>query len=104
MLPPELAGVLKDVAARRCASCHQQGIPRTFYTRVLNPEDNNFLLAPLAKAAGGTEACGTAVFASKDDPDYQAILATFEPIKELLEKRPRMDMSEAPCECAVTQK
>jgi len=92
MLPPELAVVLKKVSARRCASCHTKGIPRTFYTRILKPENNNFLLAPLAKSAGGTEACGRAVFASKDDPDYQKILAVFKPIREMLKARPRMDM------------
>jgi hypothetical protein len=42
--------------------------------------------------AGGTEACKTVVFASKEDPDYQAILKTFEPLREILVERPRMDM------------
>jgi len=101
MLPPELAGVLRNVAARRCASCHAQGIPRKFYTRVLKPQDNNFLLAPLAKSAGGTQACGKPIFLSKDDPDYQAILKTFEPIRQLLKLRPRMDMPAADHACSV---
>ena len=79
-------------AARRATPT---GIPRTFYTRILQARGQHFLLAPLAKSAGGTEACGQAVFASKDDPDYQAILATFEPIHELLEASPRMDMTDA---------
>lgn len=87
--------------AERCASCHQQNLPRKFYTRILQPENNNFLLAPLAKSSGGTEACGRPVFESKHDPDYQAILATFKPVEELLEKRPRMDMTATPCECTV---
>jgi hypothetical protein len=59
--------------------------------RVTNPQLNNFLMAPLAKSAGGSGKCGQAVFASKDDPDYQAILKTFEPIHELLRKIPRED-------------
>lgn len=46
----------------------------------------------LAKGAGGTEACKTVVFESKEDPDYQAILKTFEPLREMLVERPRMDM------------
>ncbi|NUQ65907.1 MAG: PD40 domain-containing protein [Pirellulales bacterium] len=99
MMPEELDAVLETVAARRCASCHAGGIPRTFYTRILEPENNNFLLAPLARAAGGTEACGKPIFLSKDDPDYRAILATFEPIHALLRDRPRMDMTEAACPC-----
>ncbi|MHC4399929.1 MAG: HzsA-related protein, partial [Planctomycetota bacterium] len=101
MMPEELDAVLESVAKRRCASCHQDGLPRTFYTRILDPENNRFLMAPLARLAGGTEACGEPVFASKDDPDYRAILATFEPIREMLKERPRMDMTEEASPCAV---
>jgi hypothetical protein len=100
MLPPELKPVLDDVAARRCVGCHPSGVPRTFYTRMIEPERNNFLLAPLAKAAGGTEACGRPVFASRDDPDYRKILDTFRPIQALLKAKPRADMDgfvEPPC-------
>ncbi len=92
MLPLDLDSTLNEVAARRCASCHDAGIPRTFYTRVMNPEDNNFLLAPLSKEAGGTQRCGRSVFLSKDDPDFQKILKTFDPIRKLLKERPRADM------------
>ncbi len=101
MMPERLDAVLQDVASRRCASCHPQGVPRKFYTRILKPQDNSFLLAPLANSAGGTQSCGEPVFQSKDDPDYRAILATFEPIERLLAERPRMDMTEEACECAV---
>jgi hypothetical protein len=58
----------------------------------MNPEDNSFLLAPLARAAGGTEKCGRPVFPSKDDADYQRILRTFDSIHQLLKERPRADM------------
>jgi hypothetical protein len=92
MLPLDLDSTLKEVAARRCVSCHAGGIPRKFYTRVAKPENNNFLLAPLSKEAGGTQKCGPAVFSTKDDPDYRKILKTFEPIHELLKQRPRADM------------
>ena len=92
MYPYELDGILADVSKRRCASCHSGGIPRKYYTRMLKPENNSFLLAPLAKTAGGTEKCGKAVFESKDDPDYQKIINVFQPIRDMLEKKPRMDM------------
>lgn len=92
MMPLDLDATLSEVHTRRCASCHQDGIPRKFYTRVMEPEKNNFLLAPLAEKAGGTERCAQPVFLSKDDPDYQKILKTFEPIHELLKERPRADM------------
>jgi hypothetical protein len=90
MRPPNLENVLEDVRRRRCATCHDR-IPRKFYTRITNIEENQFLSAPLAKSAGGTEACGTATFTSKEDPDYAAILKTFEPITNLMKERPRID-------------
>jgi hypothetical protein len=94
MMPLDLDSTLHEVAARRCNACHQDGIPRKFYTRVMKPEHNSFLLAPLAESAGGTQKCGEPVFQSTDDPDYQKILKTFEPIHELLKQRPRADMEE----------
>lgn len=93
MMPLDLDATLAEVSARRCASCHEGGVPRKFYTRVLAPEKNNFLLAPLAAAAGGTERCGKPVFASTSDPDYQKIVRTFDPVKTLLDRLPRADMA-----------
>ena len=101
MVPKDLERVLAEVAGRRCASCHkpgrkgQTGLPRKQWVRVTNPGRNSFLLAPLAKRHGGTGKCGKAVFSSTEDPDYQAILKTFQPITKLLEKTPRMDMAHA---------
>jgi hypothetical protein len=92
MMPLELDATLDEVASRRCASCHQAGIPRKHYTRVENPHRNSFLLAPLARDAGGSEKCGQPVFTTTEDPDYQKILKTFEPIHQLLRERPRADM------------
>lgn len=76
--------------------CHKDGVPRPFYTRMLKPEDNSFMLAPLAKSAGGTEKCGQAVFKSKADPDYQKLIDVFKPLQEMLEKIPRADMEPDP--------
>ena len=99
LYPTDLDAVLADVADRRCASCHADGIPRKHYTRILQPHDNSFLFAPLAKSDGGTESCGQAVFSSKDDPDYRRIVETFEPIRRQVERRPRMDMPGAHSSC-----
>jgi hypothetical protein len=93
MMPLDLDATLGEVASRRCTECHAQGVPRKFYTRVTKPEKNNFLLAPLAKDAGGTGKCGKPVFLSTADPDYQKILRTFAPIHALLKERPRADMA-----------
>jgi hypothetical protein len=90
MVPGDLDQVLTQVVARRCASCHEPA--RENYTRITNVENNSFLLAPLARSAGGTERCGTPIFTSKDDPDYQAILRTFEALDPLFQSSPRADM------------
>ncbi len=92
MLPEQLEPTLREVASRRCVECHKQGVPRKFYTRMLKPENNSFMLAPLAKTAGGTESCGSAIFKSKEDPDYLKLLKTFESTQKLLKERPRADM------------
>ena len=111
--PDNLDAVLNDVSTRRCMECHgvnpakeivlrgaqpyliqtkEKKLPREFYTRFMNPENNAFLLAPLAKSAGGTQKCAKSVFLSKDDPDYVKILQTFRPSQELIKERPRADM------------
>jgi hypothetical protein len=90
---PEVDRVLGEVIQRRCVECHQDGkAHRKEWTRVTEPELNNFLLAPLARAAGGTERCGRAVFQDKSDPDYAALLATLTPLEEGLKQTPRTDM------------
>jgi hypothetical protein len=93
LYPKNLDKVLADVAKRRCAQCHKGGkIPRRVWTRITEPELNPFLVAPLAKSAGGSEECGKPIFESRDDPDYKAILATFQPLLDRLKDTPRMDM------------
>jgi mono/diheme cytochrome c family protein len=102
--PTDLDKTLADVAKRRCAECHRDGkVPRQFWTRLQNPQFNSFLLAPLAKSAGGTGACGQAVFASTDDADYQAILKTFDPALISLREKPRNDMPGAQCMSSVNR-
>ena len=102
--PAELDKTLAAVATRRCAECHREGkVPRPFWTRITHPHLNRFLTAPLAKTAGGTEACGRAIFAGIDDPDYRAILKTFEPVLAELETHPRTDMPGAKPSLAVNR-
>ncbi|MBI5835265.1 MAG: hypothetical protein HZB16_23405 [Armatimonadetes bacterium] len=90
--PAGLDKVLADVRQRRCASCHAQSLPRPVWTRLDRPELNGFAAAPLAKAQGGSGKCGQAVFAGTSDPDYQAILAVFAPVRQQLAVKPRDDM------------
>ena len=90
--PEPAVATLAEVSKRRCATCHGKGVPADFYYRIEKPELNNFLLAPLAKSAGGTEMKGKFVFASTNDPDYQAILKAFEPTTQWLTEKGREDM------------
>ena len=92
MYPTALDATLASVAGRRCASCHATGVPREVWTRIENPQSNRFLMAPLARSAGGSEACGKAIFQNTSDADYQVILKTFEPVTQAMKEKPRIDM------------
>ena len=128
--PKDLDVVLNEVGSRRCAECHEKGnvhrrewtwrtqnqfqfpqenadgiVPRRPWVRITEPRLNPFLLAPLAKSAGGTEQCGQAIFADKSDVDYVKILETFATIQEEIKTRPRIDMENgrpAPDVCRLT--
>ncbi len=95
LYPKGLDKALQDVHKRRCASCHKGVAGKERWVRVTKPERNAFLVAPLAKAAGGHGACKGEVFASTGDPDYRMLLRAFEPIAELIKDHPRMDMDGA---------
>lgn len=92
MMPDHLDRVLNEVAARRCIGCHSGGVPRAPFVRITHADQNVFLLAPLGRAAGGTERCGQAVFASREDPDYVAILDCFRTLEAEFRQTPRTDM------------
>jgi len=105
ILPPGLDAVLADVGKRRCASCHKEGkIPRREWVRITEPELNPFLVAPLAKEAGGGAWCKEVTFKDKNDPDYQKILKCFEPVTQMLQTKPRMDMSGGKFDRGVNRK
>jgi len=120
-LPKDLTRVMDEVYARRCAACHadKQVAPAMTWrqpkwsgglgpwggmgVRIENPQLNDFLLAPLAKKAGGSEACGQAVYRDQSDADYQAVLKTFQPVAELMAQRPRIDMPNPAPSCCPTE-
>ena len=56
------------------------------------PAKSYLLLAPLAKSAGGLGLCKETVFASTDDPLYQAILAAIRDAHDRLREGKRFDM------------
>jgi hypothetical protein len=97
MIPETLDATITEIAGRRCSACHTDvkdvhSLPGSFFVRIDHPERNPFLRAPLAVSAGGSGACGRETFADTDDPDYQKLLRLFEPLRNALTQRPRMDM------------
>ena len=108
-----------DALKRRCAECHDAKRPlplspsdeiggppwvnltptdvRRRYARHLlynltRPDKSRLLSAPLAKAAGGYESCGKAIFADTADADYQKILAAVAAAGKRLDEIKRFDM------------
>ncbi|MDR0869655.1 MAG: hypothetical protein LBN39_02580 [Planctomycetaceae bacterium] len=117
LYPAPLDAVLNEVGQRRCAECHHNGnekrlawlrrtdnqtpepesrskgiVPRRSWVRITNPQLNEFLTAPLAKSAGGTERCGKIIFIDKSDADYVKILKTFDDVQTAIKQKPRIDM------------
>ncbi len=88
-----------DMELRRNKEIKNLGIQTARYQRVIfendpirlykwdvlfnfsDPELSSFLMAPLAREAGGLQRCGNAVFKSKDDPDYQRIVKALQECK-----------------------
>jgi cytochrome c553 len=100
-LPQNFVSMMNNIASRRCVSCHENAgkdknwifnLKDNFYIRIDSPHRNNFLMAPLAKSAGGTEKCGEIVFEDTNDADYRKIMTAFEKLQQKLEQRPRFDM------------
>ena len=66
---------------------------RHLFYNLSRPDESLLLLAPLAKSAGGLEACGPAAFADTRDPDFQLILAAIRETKGKLDEIKRFDMA-----------
>jgi hypothetical protein len=63
------------VHGRRCQPCHEPAaVSRLGWIDLRRPEQSLFLAAPLAKAAGGTERCGRAIYRDANDADYRTVL------------------------------
>jgi hypothetical protein len=96
--PPSL---LRD----RCGSCHagpapgkrgsESGLRFGDFDALANltrPEKSLLLRAPLASKAGGLGLCKGDVFASREDPDYQKLLAAIQGSARQLQEHRRFDM------------
>ncbi len=100
-----------NVLARRCVGCHKNRLDggklslqlkyhEQLLTNLSRPAKSPLLLAPLAQQAGGwglctsetTESASQSVFATIEDPDYQALLASIVAGKSGLDRIKRFDM------------
>ena len=88
---------IRGLHLARCRCCHQDPsrITRADWIDLHHPERSLFLIAPLAKSAGGTERCGRVGYTSKQDPNYQAILFLVERAVKEAKARPRRDVAGA---------
>lgn len=84
---------LLQVHERRCASCHSaDDVTRLDWINLHNPERSLFLTAPLAKSAGGQQACEQAPYAGTGDPDYLLVLGIVRGAVDKAWANPRRDL------------
>ena len=85
---------ISAIQQRRCASCHSVAeLARSDWVDLRDPEKSLFLTAPLAGATTPTgKHCTPAVFASKADPDYAALLALVDDAAKKSWAKPRRDL------------
>jgi len=108
---PSASGPSGSVIRRRCSACHTKskmtlptnlrGIKPHYYREIpkgaerfatpllfneSRPEKSLFLLAPLAREAGGYGSCPGPVFRDKNDPDYRKLLAGAQKARDYLNK------------------
>ncbi|MHB8900997.1 MAG: hypothetical protein ACYC6Y_19795, partial [Thermoguttaceae bacterium] len=87
---------LYGILSRRCDSCHVGGyMGGLTWWLSINWHDvtsSRALAAPLARSAGGWGRCDGTVFATTNDPDYQALLGVLTEIRSRLTARPREDL------------
>jgi hypothetical protein len=90
------AGLLEGIARvhrTRCASCHEVGaVTRADWINLARPEQSLFLLAPLAREAGGRGACEKPPYANRDDADYIKVLDLVESAVLRAVTYPRRDL------------
>ena len=88
-----LSQQLADVHARRCAACHKPAeVTRLDWIDLRQPERSLFLLAPLSKTAGGTQACKEPVYQDTTDPDYQSVRELLTAAARKAWQAPRRDL------------
>jgi len=89
----QLESALAAVHARRCQACHQPAdVTRLGWIDLRQPDHSLFLVAPLAKPAGGSGKCSQAVYKDTRDADYQAVCRLVRQAVEKAWQFPRRDL------------
>ncbi|MBN2139288.1 MAG: discoidin domain-containing protein [Sedimentisphaerales bacterium] len=84
---------IKTVHEKRCSACHKTSdVTRLDWVDIYRPDQSLFLAAPLAESAGGTAACGQAVYTDCNDPDYRTVLGLVNDAVEKSWEHPRRDL------------
>jgi mono/diheme cytochrome c family protein len=84
---------LRRLHQKRCVGCHtSDAVSRLDWIDIHQADRSLFLRAPLAKTSGGTQKCGSAVYASDNDPDYQAVRSLVEDAVARAWSEPRRDL------------
>ena len=93
-----LLSTIREVHNRRCANCHKaEEVTRLDWIDLQAPAQSRFLIAPLAKEAGGKGTCMAQdkriIYASTNDLDYRAILDLLTPAVNKAWAAPRRDLA-----------
>jgi hypothetical protein len=88
-----LRKALTALHEKRCGTCHKaREITRLDWIDVHEPAQSLFLIAPLARAAGGRAKCGAGVYRDTTDADYRAARAQVESAVRKALESPRRDL------------
>ena len=92
--PQPLLDSIQDIILIRHLAYFQFGESRLYqaFCNLSHPDRSLFLLAPLAKSAGGLELCRQPVFSDTDDADYQSILTAIQTAATELSIKKRFGM------------
>ncbi len=89
----QLESAIAAVHAKRCQACHKPAdVTRLSWIDLRQPDRSLFLIAPLAKPAGGTGKCSEAVYSDTGDADYQAVCTLVRKAVEKAWQLPRRDL------------
>ncbi|MBI4606390.1 MAG: hypothetical protein HY721_30865, partial [Planctomycetes bacterium] len=98
--PADMAAV-RAIEDRRCGACHQGAdLARPGWIDPRRPEASLYLLAPLAKSAGGWGKCRPEVFRDASDPGYRALLEETRKVWDRMSRDPAPELKELVADAA----